>query len=186
MFFLRGDNCRPSECPSGLKLMAFRLSKIVTWFLSSWNHSSSSRSPRSSPSNFIISIDFQATAKKKLDDWIKFANRRKIIVSKGIKRKRFMIMRANFVARMKNRSMSIYIDWYVEVIRDNLRLSPRFQWCFKRGRTRVEFVIEHFIDLSGRIILARVNQISDSMASLVKEIVSKNIVSNDVNSIGIR
>lgn len=24
---------------------------------------------------------------------------------------------------MKNRSMSIYIDWYVEVIRDNLRLS---------------------------------------------------------------
>lgn len=97
-----------------------------------------------------------------------------------------MIMRANFVARMKNRSMSIYIDWYVEVIRDNLRLSPRFQWCFKRGRTRVEFVIEHFIDLSGRIILSRVNQISDSMASLVKEIVSKNIVSNDVNSIGIR
>lgn len=97
-----------------------------------------------------------------------------------------MIMRANFVARMKNRSMSIYIDWYVEVIRDNLRLSLRFQWCFKRGRTRVEFVIEHFIDLSGRIILARVNQISDSMASLVKEIVSKNIVSNDVNSIGIR
>lgn len=34
-----------------------------------------------------------------------------------------MITRANFVARMKNRSMSIYIDWYVEVIRDNLRLS---------------------------------------------------------------
>lgn len=41
--------------------------------------------------------------------------------------------------------------------------------CFKRDRGRTRgFVIEHFIDLSGRIVVARVNQISDSMASLRK------------------